>query len=291
MANIWSNVGNDLSPRGEEWLYRVGGEIHGPVPKQVIVDKLIKGELTVKSHVAREGGDFHPIGEVAAFEASLEEVKRALAKRAASKTRKVVVLAILALGAIGGGVGVFLKKQMEEKAKENAIAAEAKKKELDAAAGEAEELIKGTKTELVALVSLGDISEMKVGSEKKPSSSPGTKSKPGTAPGTTTSGNLEMASCARSQTEIFGVLGKHLAKINVCVQDEKARDTQGLLPSTLPLEFVVRPDGKVVDFEIGHRAYRTGPMKNCMLKAFQLIKFDTAGGSNCPVEIPIKIGG
>src|SRR5262245_5308873 len=99
MSNIWSNVGGaDLPTRGEEWLYRQGPEIRGPVPKQVIVDKLVKGELTIKSMVAREGGDFHPLAEIAAFSQHLEDVKSALKKRAASKARRVILLALLILG-------------------------------------------------------------------------------------------------------------------------------------------------------------------------------------------------
>ena len=75
------------------------------------------------------------------------------------------------------------------------------------------------------------------------------------------------------------------------IQDEKSRDTQGLLPGTLTLEFVVLPDGKVVEFAVENRHYRTGPMRNCMLKVFRLMRFPGVGGSNCPVSIPIKIGG
>jgi hypothetical protein len=99
-----------------------------------------------------------------------------------------------------------------------------------------------------------------------------------------------VASCKLSQQDIFGTLRKSLAKINVCVEDEKSRDKEGLLPPTLELSFVVQTSGKVVDFEIEDRHYKKGPMNNCMIKAFQTITFPSSNGANCPVSIPIKIG-
>jgi hypothetical protein len=77
----------------------------------------------------------------------------------------------------------------------------------------------------------------------------------------------------------------------VCVEDEKKRDTQGLLPPTLVLDFVVRAsNGTVSDFFIDNRHYRAGPLNNCFVKVFRTIRFRSSGGSNCPVRLPIKIG-
>ncbi len=95
--------------------------------------------------------------------------------------------------------------------------------------------------------------------------------------------------CKLSEGDIFGTLKKQLAKINVCVEDEKGRDAANL-PPTLELEFVVKPTGAVTEFHINDRHYRTGPMNNCMIKAFNTIHFPESTGTNCPVTIPIKIG-
>ena len=99
-----------------------------------------------------------------------------------------------------------------------------------------------------------------------------------------------MQSCKLTQQDIFGTLRSALGKLNVCVEDEKKRDTQGLLPAALELGFVVKPNGKVVDFAINDRHYRTGPLNNCMIKAFNTITFPGSTGANCPITIPIKIG-
>jgi hypothetical protein len=94
------------------------------------------------------------------------------------------------------------------------------------------------------------------------------------------------ATCQRTQQEIFTTLGKHLAKVNVCVQDEKARAP---MPSTMPLAFVIAPTGRTRDVEVMWRERRGGPLQNCLIKAFQMMDFGVSDGGDCPVEIPVKI--
>ena len=62
------------------------------------------------------------------------------------------------------------------------------------------------------------------------------------------------------------------------------------LKAKIEIEFVVRPEGKVVDFGVNDRHYRTGILKNCMTKVFNRIRYPSVGGSNCPVTIPITTG-
>jgi hypothetical protein len=147
---------------------------------------------------------------------------------------------------------------------------------------------------LVALVTLGTEAEVKIKSERKPGKppKPGTTKppKPGEAPAAAPADEM-VSDCTRSQGDILGALGKHVGKLNVCVVEEKNGPEGKLLPSTLEIEFVVRSDGKVVDFGIGDRHYRTGPLKNCMTKVFMGVRYPEAKGSNCPVTLPLKIGG
>lgn len=288
MSNVWSNVGADIAPRGDEWLYRCGEEIRGPLAKDVIVQRLIKGELDMKLLVAREGGEFHPIAQVKAFEPYLEEVNKAIKARNAGKTRVAALVGLVVLLIAGAGAGwYFMQRAQEREAKREKERQEAQAK-LEEERKALDEIISNSKSELVALVTF-DVKAMKVGGKRPTTGRRPRKGK------TKQTGSVEestemVASCQRSQQEIFGTLGRHLAKINVCVQDEKSRNPTGL-PAALPLDFIIKPDGKIVEFEIGHRHFRTGPMKNCMIKAFRQIRFPAAGGTTCPVSIPIKIGG
>lgn len=295
MSDIWSGVSVNLSSTssGGEWLYRVGQEVRGPVAFESVVSKLLAGELTPKTPVAREGGDWHPIAQVAAFEPHVLIYQ----KQASKKARRVARTIALVLGVIvliaGGIAGYWLWLENEHTKVLAEVARLRSETDLER---QRRILESGSKMGLVALVSLGNESDIKIKGTKKPGSSTSgkphkggtTSGKPGEPSGPTE--DEMVLSCKLSQNDIFGTLKKQLAKINVCVEDEKGRDAANL-PSQLELEFVVKPTGKVVDFRINDRHYRTGPMNNCMIKAFNTITFPETDGTNCPVTIPIKIGG
>lgn len=295
MADIWSGIGVEIKSSEGDWLYRAGPEVRGPVPFNAVVSKLLAGEIGLDTQVAKEGGDFHPISTVAAFAPHYKKAQQQLAAKKAAVVRRIVAVVLLVAAAGLGGAGFFFWQELERKKAETVAEQlrleaerEAKRKAHEAAPQMA----------LVALVSLGTEEDVKIRQEPKPAGSgkkPGTSgkrpdaAKPGAPPPAVT--EPQVMDCTLSQADIFNTLKKHLAKLNVCVEDEKSRDKEGLLPSTLSLEFVVRPDGKVVEFAIDDRHYRKGPMNNCMIKAFTTIAFPTSTGSNCPVTIPIKIGG
>lgn len=285
MADIWSGIGADISSGGggDEWLYKVNGQVRGPVPASVVAQKLASGEIDIRGEVAKEGGEWHPVTRVAAFQKHITEAKKQAQKRAAQKMRKIVLLLSLPilLGMAGGGYVMY--QSFEKSKQEKELARKAKEGELaklKAAAESAPEM------GLVALVSLGTEDSVKIKKQEAPKT---TTKKTGRTREREEPEQM-VAQCKLSQAEIFGTLKKHLAKLNVCVEDEKSRDTQGLLPPQLELEFVVQTSGKVTDFEIQNRHYRKGPMNNCMIKAFMTISFPSSNGANCPVAIPIKIG-
>ncbi len=276
MADIWTGIGADIGRAQGDWLYRLGGEVRGPIPEKALIDKLLRGDIALDTPVAVEGGDFHPILRVAAFRDYVEQAQHLAHKRASAKVRRTVALALLVVAAGGGGVGYYLyQNYLKVQAERTALA----KTRADELVRKREDLKKLGDMELVALVSLGSEEDVKI-SERR--ATPKKK------------GEVEteqfVSACERGQGEILATLQKHLGKLNVCVVDEKKRDTQGLMPSTLPIEFVVRPDGKVVDFAVGHRHYRTGMLNNCLTRVFQQVRYPSAKGSNCPVSLPINIG-
>lgn len=295
MGDIWSNVGGSLPSTSQDWLYQVDGQIHGPVPKERIVQKLLSGDIDAKTMVAKEGGQFHPISQVATFAPHLEELGSKLDKQASKAKRNAIIVVVLILLAAGGGIGFYFKGEADLKAAKLAQDHEDEKARFAAAAKKNKELLAGDNVELVALVSF-DESAMEVGGKAKPtripprSGSRGGSDRSPRTPSKDTGPPPMVQECQRPPGEILGVLRNHLRNINTCVQDEKSRNPADL-PPTLKLSFVAKPDGKVGDFEILDRHFKTGPMRNCMLKTFKLVKFNPTGGTNCPVTIPIKISG
>lgn len=285
MSDIWSGIGVDIAPREGEWLYRAHGEMHGPIPKKALIERLLRGHLDLDTPVAKEGGEFHPIGRVAAFAPHLKEAKKQEAKRVAKKRFRLGLLIMVpVLGAASVG-GFFVWEHIEAAKKQRLAKQKAMQKDLEK---RRKSFAKQDKMGLVALVALPSAKEVKIRST--PVKRPKAPKRPG-RPATKEEPVEAISSCERSQQEILGTLARHLGKINVCVEDEKSRDKQGLLPPSLGLSFVVKPSGKIVEFGIADRHYRTGPMKNCMTKAFSRIRYPAAGGSNCPIDIPIRIGG
>jgi hypothetical protein len=282
MNDLWSNLGAEISVAEGDWLYRVGDEVHGPLPFQVLADRLAAGDLDFDTPVAREGGAFHPLRKVAAFEPYFDKAQEAAAKRRRRRTLKLVGIGciLLVLGMGGGGAWFWHRAQVAKRARLAAL--HAREVELQKQREARDQLANAMA--LVGLVSIDSEKDIHIRSK-----APGRRAGPRAGP-EGAGGEAPMVSeCGLSQAQIFQVLKTNLGKINVCVEDEKKRDAASL-PETLELSFVIQPSGSTVDFMIGDRHYRTGPMNNCMIKAFRTFAFPTSTGANCPVTIPIRIG-
>ncbi len=297
MADMWSGLGNDLSKAEGVWLYRRGGDVCGPLPQKALVKKLLDGDIDLHTQVAREGTDFHPLSQVQAFARYVPEAQTQALLRARRRARKRLLWLVLGVALLLGGAGLLVHQEYARRLTAHKARLQTMRRaELaaqQAAQQAAVDLQRAHTMPLVALVSLGDERDIRIhggrsghaASQARPAHKiPASAGRQAITDGTAVEG------CGLSQNDIFTPLKAALSKINVCVEDEKKRDTQGLLPDRLELQFVVRPSGKVSHFAIDDRHYRTGPLNNCMIKAFNMMTFPTSTGANCPVTIPIKIG-
>jgi hypothetical protein len=289
MTDIWSGIGVEISKADGEWLFRVGNETRGPVSQKVVVEKLLAGEIGPTTPVAKEGGDFHPIAQIKLFAQHVQQAKKLQVQRSARKVRRIVVLAVLLVAAGGSVAGYFVWQAHQKKLAALAVEKAAKLAELEA---KRRDYQKVGDLGLVSLVTFGKEEDVVIKREprrdapgKRPGGSPDTDS-PGKG------GSVQMVSgCERSTPSILAALPAHASKLTVCVAEERKRPEGDLLPARLDITFVVRPDGKVVEFDILDRHYRTGLLKNCMTKVFNSVRYPTVGGSNCAVDIlPITIG-
>ena len=172
MADIWSEIGVDIGKDEGEWLYKVGIDVRGPMPHRQLVDKLLMGDIDLNTPVAREGTAFHPLHAVAAFAPHLENARLARAKRDAKKSRKQV--ALLALPVVLALLGAVLylryevrKRQKEEAAKPAVVITKAPPPPDE----------KLPQMGLVALVSLGQESDVKIRGNSPAGDAPSTKGK------------------------------------------------------------------------------------------------------------------
>ncbi len=284
MSDIWSGIGVDIKQDEGEWLYRVGAEVRGPLAHRLLVEKLLRGDIALDTMVAREGTQFYELGQVQAFAPYLAKAEQLRDQRQAAERRKHMLLILVPVVVLLVGVGCYmyhlyhvrLQQQRERERQQRIELANKPPPPLAPHLG------------LVALVSLGSESDVMIHHNAPHGKRRGHLG--GGRPHGEEDENEEVQSCKLTQQEIFGTLRASLGKINVCVEDERKRDTQNWLPQSLELEFVVRPSGKVAEFAVTDRHYRTGPMNNCLIKAFNTIIFPSSSGANCPVTIPIKIG-
>ena len=223
MSDIWDKAGREQRGKPDSWLYEVDGQVHGPVSRDVIVEKLQQGLLRTDIRVARENTEFFPITQVAAFGSHLESLGDREQKKERNKFRLVLsTLLLVTLTSIYMGASHFMSKQEEQQKK-----VEAEQARLDAEREKEEKERKRIINQRLKVVSLVrfDADALEIG-KNKPTRRPkktrrggrkGRKIGNTKSPGLTgSSGSREsfVSSCTRGQKDIIGVLAKNIRKIN-----------------------------------------------------------------------------
>lgn len=295
------------------WLYKIGSNIHGPVQKQVIIDKWIQGELSANSLVARQGTDFAALGQVAAFAGHYEAAQDAINGRVRRSAYRqlgaaMAILVLVVAGVCGGLYRSYQKRVIQETALAEKARLAAQKVQQQRLAEQAEAKrqaalaqVASSNLPLVALVSLGtehDVHITQPATPKQGRNKSLRRRKKHARVASTTDDNEAspqstsdefVETCQLSQQDIFSTLRDQLAKLNVCIQDEKRQDTQHLLPPTLKLQFIVHASGHVSELNVDDPHFHTGRLNNCLNKAFRTIIFKQTSGADCPITIPIRI--
>ena len=289
----------NIAPQENTWLCRFeNNDVRGPFKQSVLAEKIKRGEVSLDTHVARDGTDFYPLLQVKAFASVVAELEAMRQEKARKRVRNivygVVVPACLLLVCVGAWIFYTSSQERSLRARERATleSAWAKKQQAYAALPQ---------MGLVSWVHLGSAQDISVGRKRVhvpahvrvrgSTHHASLRVRDSVQDSASVSDNeVVVVGCQLSQNQIFETLRQSVGKLNFCVEDEKARDTEHVLPETLQLEFVVQNTGTVVDFRILERRLRIGPLNNCMVKAFQTITFPESTGDNCPVTLPIRIG-
>lgn len=99
-----------------------------------------------------------------------------------------------------------------------------------------------------------------------------------------------IASCERSQTEIGAYIRAHFNRLTQCLLAERQRLPSAVFPDTLPVGFVVDPDGTVREVGARHRHFRDGPVATCIRQALEG-SMAPSGGAVCPAEFGLTLRG
>ena len=278
--------------RGEEqgeqanWLYRFGSHVYGPVGEARLKEDIISGKLDLNIHVGKEGAEFLPLARVLAFEECLEQAKRQRKARREFQYKVwgwfVMVVGLVLLVWTGVSFERTLTAERLRHSVEVAQAKERLKSRVEKIRGLAPIPLAGF-PQATSPVSGGTSSQEKKEEKSRVARRASSKKAVKVA------AERMVSSCERSQESIVKGVRKYLRQINSCIKNQQSREEGQGLGAALVVNFVVRPTGRVLDFEIDKPRSAQVGLKNCMTRVFRTIRFARVGGTNCPVSLPIKL--
>ncbi len=287
----------------QEWLFRQGDLVLGPLSGQQLVDKLFTGEMTADTLIAPPGvRDFQRIADVEPFKVHVARAQaKARVDAEVSANRQRLLRKRLVLGGIATAVTVALAIGAWQVARWAAVHGPGS--EEDAYADVSVELptialakVRKDEEELIAYPTTSPRPPDKAGTEArpKPPTTPGT-TVPGTPaaavatrkPGNTDPDGLEMGA-QFDQEAINRVVRGNTKSLSKCFQDEAQR--QPGLYAKIPIEFVIGNDGKVLKLYVDNTQFKKGPLYDCLLAELQKWPFKAYEGERASVGLAFTVG-
>jgi hypothetical protein len=279
---------NDASPR-EQWLFRQGELVLGPIATSALVEKLYAGEVDARTEVARpESGNFRRLADVESFKVHLAkaEAKQRVdaQERTISKQRKRtrnikfgIVTGVVLMVAVGAAwtarylsVHGLFKDNVDIYAGISVSAPDirkAKKHQGD--------------DELVDYPFGGDARAKAKGAAVAHRGGKTKMSDEADDPDGMQTANYD-------QEGIKSVISAKQKTLFPCIAAEAQR--QPGLNASVPIEFVVGNDGKVMKVWVDNPKFKDGPLSECLLRELQKWPFKPYNGSSATVGLSFKIG-
>jgi hypothetical protein len=298
----------DLSE--QEWLFRQGDLVLGPLSGQQLVEKLYTGEMTADTLIAPPGvRDFMRMGDVEDFKV---HVARAQAKARVDADvraeRARTLRKRLIIGGISAAVTVALAIGAWQAARWAAV---------HGPGGDEEDEFAGISVDLPT-ITLAQARKDDQDLIAYPTNSPrpektGTESprpKPPPTPGSTTPSTPAAAVASRTEKKpastasaepdglqvstefdqgaINKVVKNNQKTLFRCLKEEAER--QPGLFAKVPIEFVIGNDGKVSKLYVDNPQYKKGPLYDCLLTELQKWPFKAYNGERASVGLAFTVG-
>lgn len=276
----------------DQWLFREGDLILGPVPSQQIIDKLYAGELQGHSEVQLMGsGVFRKIVDfpefkvhVAKAEAKQRVDAHAQEHHASQKKNLQRALAIgagvlVAVGIIVGVIGNSLaKRSLDGKSAEELAWGD-----ITIDAPTVSRAQRNADDELVEYTGTGRKPPPRapVGNAPTLPANPGT---PKPKMGTADSDGMAMGEV--DQDAINSVIAKFKPTLIPCIK-EVAKP--GMPPTQIPIQFTVNESGKVSKVWVDNPDFKSGPLPECLMRELAKWPFK-AQGTSASVGFAFNIG-
>jgi hypothetical protein len=267
-----------------EWLYKIDGDVFGPISAQELLEELYEGEIDSNTPIATENSAFRPMSEYDVFKdhikqagshrARAAEIKHKASLDSSARVRRRLGLwTVTALLAVSGFVATiyFVRSYRSEQVAEQEEAA-----------------LEGQLAQLLDTVSIEPPLILESPKEKSSKRKAGkrrrrrTKSSAPSAPAVKRTGKL-------TQGEVMYGVGTVFGGFKNCIVRQIQRDRTSV-PRKVTLRFTIGNDGNVKSPDLDDRILRKSPMMACMSKQIRSVKFRKFKGEVRNVEYPITIG-
>ncbi|MBN2495476.1 MAG: AgmX/PglI C-terminal domain-containing protein [Deltaproteobacteria bacterium] len=297
-----------LSPPPGDWLYKLQGEVIGPVPASEIVTRLFAGEVDESTQVRTEDGDWLSLQALAVWHPFIYQAKaklraekaRAEAEQAARR-RKAQKMVNLGIGAVFLILISFAATYLlivqrpgrdEETLREWAARhvplfslPVAKAAALDEG-GEEAGLINIDQILIDDAPALVAIRNHKRKRRKRQTGKPVSSDKP-KEPGADKPAETEVASTGMlTNEEITNTVyaRSNIGRLSACLKAEIQRNPD--LPGRVVLDFSIRNDGRIHSVRLDDARLEDGPLQACFTQKLAKLKFRPYQGQVRNVTIP-----
>jgi|GEM_PF-911885 len=324
-ANTSGPAQRSDDPLQQEWVFKDGDILKGPVKGEIVASHARDGTLGKDCPVGHEVGEWRPLKSVPAFYKALKEGKaerdrdqrrRAYEARASrnAKLRVVVVMALMIMPFAASAMGaraVMVARPWDdtqawiEKAPpivdlpERKVRAKPKAKpapEPDPAPTDGEKVAMANPDHL-PLAPISKKADKRRGKKGKRGRDKGKKGKDKAKAKKgkdDKAKETKVAAAAKknlprtlTNKQITGGLAKAKRGIGGCLKAEFKRNKN--MPKTVTMGFVVANDGKAIQVKVLERQVRNGPLPGCLRKALSRVKWPEFYGERKYTEIPFKI--
>lgn len=319
-AAVHAAVSRQPDPPAGEWLYKLQGEILGPVPSPEIIERMFAGEVDESTEVAPDEGDWRTIQAVPDFHPFLYQAKakiraqqaRAEAERAARKRRRRNIIKV-ALGAVVLVIISFLASYFLIVSRpwrsDDAMRAWADKHvpllrvaSVAPAVGDTREMDEGIDIDQILIDDAPTLVAIKNNVRRKPHKGR-KKSHTGSTPGKPGGKKVKGSGASgdkpeRPKTASLGTLSNeeiidkvysksNLRRMYTCIRSAIRRHQQ--LPPVITIEFTISNDGRAGKVRMEDVKLEGGQIHKCFSRKVAQLRFRSFSGQVRNVTIPFKI--
>jgi GYF domain 2 len=281
-----------VAPAAREWVFKAQGQVFGPVPEARLAALVEAGELGPGTEVAGDDGRWRPLREVPRFlvhlrrgeararvESEATAVRRLARRRGALRGVAIAAACALLVALVGSGAFWFAARR----ARTSALLADFGEGITISAAtvGAGAQRAEGAEIAVPDAAAAGG-----GGASSAPRPKRVALARPPAPRGSAEGGSLVLAQY--DPRRIQDAVARQRASLAPCLREEAARSPE--FAGEIPIEFAVGNDGRVAQLWIDEPRFKSGALRECLLRKLADWAFDPFPGQRPVVSLAFSIG-